>query len=716
MTLSSRLVRARHRTLATPLLLLAAVSAVAENAADNDQPIDEIVVIDRYLSLDQVNSAKTPTPVINIPQSLSITTSEQIEAQAFQSMGDILRYTPGLAISQGEGHRDAIIIRGIQTTADFFVDGVRDDVQYYRPLYNVQQVEVLRGPNALLFGRGGGGGVINRVQKRALVDDDFVTLNAGFDSFGAYSGMVDANIAVTDRSAVRVNAFYQDLNNHRDFFGGDTFAINPTATLELGYDTLLTLSYEYITDDRVVDRGVPSVVTAGGPNVPLEGFQDTFFGSPDQNFTTLDASLFRARLEHDFADNVRANFTFQYADYDKAYQNLYPSDAVAVSNGTFDTVELDGYRDTTDRQNLILQGNLVAQLETGRIGHTLLLGFETGQQDTANARQDNVFATNNDDQDVIDFSDPLQLPAFAFSLPVRDRDSDVRFTSLYLQDQIDLTSNFKLLVGLRFDEFDINVFDRIEANDGDALGGDFSRTDSEVTPRLGAIYKPSDTVSLYASYSETFLPRSGDQFLTLNLDTESTRPQTFENREVGAKWTANDRLSVAVALFDLDRESYTSIDPEDQEQLIVIGGSQTQGFEVELLGSLTDFWTINASYSNLDGEIVVADGSGQDGNATRQTPENMFAIWNTFRVSDALQLSLGATYQDSFFTTEDNTVEVPSYTRVDAAAFYRLSDRVQLQLNIENLLDETYFPDAHSNTNITTGEPVNARLSAIVSF
>ncbi len=698
------------------LAVALALASSASFAQSGDTELEEVIVQGKYLSIDKLNSVKTPTPIIDVPQSLSILTDEQIEAQAFRNFGDVLRYTPGLSISQGEGHRDAIIIRGIQTTADFFIDGVRDDVQYYRPLYNVEQVEVLRGSNALLFGRGGGGGVINRVQKSPVLGEQFSSINLGADTFGAYSVAADANFDTTGAAAWRLNAYYQGLDNHRDFYAGDSFAVNPTLKLALGAATRGLISYEYVDDDRVVDRGVPSQNVDTGPDVPLAGFDDTFFGSPDQNRTTLAAHIVRARLDHDFSDALRGNLTAQYADYDKLYQNLYPSEEVVVNDGTFAQVELDGYRDTTQRENLILQANLVGEFDLGGLGHTLLLGLELGDQETANARDDNVFADNGDDQLFIPFADPLVIPAFGFSNPARDRESEVRFSSLYLQDQIDLSEQFKLILGARYDEFDIDVRDLIEANDGDSVDGNFSRKDDEVTPRVGAIYKPVDHVSIYASYSETFLPRSGDQFLTLSLDSESTRPQFFENKEIGLKWDLRPDLSLTAALFELERESYTSVDPEDPAQLIVIEGSETSGFELQLAGRLTERWAITAGYANLDGQVIRIDGDGNDGNDTRQTPDNMFSIWNDFRVNDSLRLGLGATYQDSFFVREDNSVEVPSFTRVDAAAYYDLNASTRLQLNIENLLDEAYYPDAHSNDNITTGEPLNARVAVIVDF
>ena len=678
--------------------------------------MEEIVVEGRYLSIDKVNSVKTPTPILDVPQSLTILTESQLKEQAFQNFGDILRYTPGLAISQGEGHRDAIIIRGIQTTADFYVDGIRDDVQYYRPLYNAEQIEVLRGPNALLFGRGGGGGVINRVQKKAELEESFTLLNASVDTFEAYSMAVDSNVVLSDDAAFRINAYYQGIDNHRDFFDGKSWAINPTLTYQFSDRTRASLSWEYVDDDRTVDRGVPSVAITGAPNEPLEGFEETFFGSADENLTTLEAQLFRARIEHSFSDQLRGNVTLQYADYDKLYQNLYPNDAVSVTGGSFPAVELDGYLDTTERENLILQANLIGEFSTGSIDHTLLFGFEAGNQKTVNARADNVFAQNGDDQLLIPFSDPLAVPAFSFSAPARDRESEVDFTSVYFQNQMALTNQVRLLLGLRYDSFDMDVLDIIEQNDGDAIDGNFERKDSEVTPRYGFIYKPSENTSIYASYSETFLPRSGDQFLTLDLNSESTRPQFFENREVGLKWDLRSDLSLTFAVFNLERESYTSVDPQDAAKLIVIEGSEIDGWELQLAGRLTDYWAITAGYSDLDGKVDRVDNGGNSGNRTRQTPESMFSVWNNFRINDKLSLGIGATYQDSFFVSEDNAVEVPAYTRVDAAAYYQLNDRMRLQLNIENMLNEEYFPDAHSNNNISTGEPRNARLSFIMEI
>lgn len=691
-----------------PLMAAASLAALLSGAAiaqtDVSAEADRIVVTGRFLSLDQVNAVKTPTPLIDVPQSLSIVSAQQIDDQAFGGLDDVLRYTPGLSISQGEGHRDAIIIRGNQTTADFFLNGIRDDVQYYRPLYNLEQIEILRGSNALLFGRGGGGGVINRVTKSPDIGETFAQTAAGVDTFGAVQISGDANMAVGERAAVRLNALYEDFANHRDVYDGERYAINPTFSVDLTASTNLELFYEYVNDDRGVDRGVPSVAVAGGPDVPLEGFDETFFGDADANLATLEANILRATLDHRFNDMLRGNFTAQYADYDKLYQNIYAAgfDAAAAPW----RVTLDGYQDATVRENFIAQANLIGEFDTGPFSHTLLIGAEYGDQSTDNARNDTVFAATNDDQIVVDFTDPLVVPAFDFSSPARDRSSEVQFTSFYIQDQIDLSDAFKLILGARLDRFDVSVLDRraISATDD----GRRARVDEEISPRLGFIYKPAENVSIYTSYSETFLPSAGDQFLTLSTTSEDLQPQVFENTEAGVKWDVNEALSVTAAVFRLERGAFTSVDPDDASIVTTVEGSTTQGLELQLVGQLTQRWSLNAGYSWLDGEVT---GGANDGNVTRQTPEHMASVWNQFDATDRLELALGVTYQDSFFVLEDNAVEVPAYTRVDAAAYYDLTDRTRLQLNVENLFNADYFPDAHSNDNISTGAPTNARVS-----
>jgi len=685
------------RFLTASALALSALTAFPALADDGGKETDETRVMDTisvngtYLSNEKFSGTKTQTPIVDVPQSLSVVTSDQIAEQAFTDMGDVLRYTPGASIGQGEGHRDQITIRGQNSTADFFIDGLRDDVQYFRPLYNIEQIEILRGSNAMIFGRGGGGGVVNRATKRPDTGADIASLSVSADTFGAMSGAIDYNTATSATSAVRINAFAESLANHRDQFGGDRFAVNPTFATQLSPDTSLLLSYEFVDDDRVVDRGVPS----DGSGAPLAGYDTFFFGSADRNRTTLQANIAKARLDHRFSDSLSINTTLQYADYDKMYRNIYAASFDAVAN----TVTLDGYQDETARENLILQTNLVSEFATGGLAHTLLIGAEYADQQSDNARNDNVFADTDDDQTTIALTRPLALPAFAFSNPVRNRRSDVEVLSLYAQDQVDLGQYFKLIAGLRFDRFEIDVTDIQNA-------ARFSRTDEEISPRIGLIYKPMENVSAYASYSKSFLPRSGDQFLVLSDASAQLEPEEFNNQEIGIKWDMQSGLSLTAALFKLDRDTTErTADGEDS----FVTTSETQGFEIQLGGQATNRWRVDVGYSYLDTEL-------EDGSTGSQVPAHMFSVWNRYDVSSQLGIGLGVTYQDEQFASASNAVTVPDFTRVDAGVFYTMRNGTVLQLNVENLLDKDYFAAAHNDNNISPGAPLNARFTLKTSF
>ena len=689
---------------------------VANDASDGDA--EEIIVTGEKVGYIAIKSAglKTDIPLLDTPQSVSVFTKEQIEDQALQDIGDVLRYAPGISINQGEGHRDQISIRGQNTTADFFLDGIRDDVQYFRPLYNLDRIEVHKGANALIFGRGGGGGNINRVTKTPLAGEQFIHLNGSGDTFGAYQFMLDGNTAIGDRAAIRLNALAEGFENHRDFFDGDRYAFNPTIAASLSNNTRVQFSYEYVNDERVVDRGIPS--TTGGsvanPARPIKGFDDTFFGSPNANETTFEGHIVRGRLFHDFNTNHRVNATIQYAEYDKLYQNLFPIGS-DLANGL---VSLDGYRDTTIRENFIAQINFLSDIETGPLKHQLLYGFEYGDQQTENARRDAFFTASMDDQITFAFSDPLRIPSFSFPAFNRDRDSDAEFTSLYFQDQISIGQYVQLVGGVRYDRFEIDVLDQIEVNDGVADGNDgrLGRVDEEYSPRAGIILKPRENISIYASYSLSFLPRSGDQFLSLSPSTESLSPEEFENIEVGAKWDIHTGLSFTAAIFRLERDSGTTVDPNDPGNTILIG-SVTEGLELQLQGQLTPKWQINTGYSYLDAEEDGRVVNNVSANRMLElVPEHLFSIWNRYDFNDKFGAGLGIVHQDSQFASISNTVELPSFTRVDVALYYSFNERIQAQVNIENLLDEGYFPAAHNDNNISTGEPLNARFSLNISF
>lgn len=370
---------------------LIAAPALADNQIGRSEERSEIIVRGDVLYSNEVNALRSPTAIIDVPQSLTIITEDEMARRGFTAIGQMIDYIPGVNTSQGEGHRDAIVFRGVRSTADFFIDGMRDDVQYYRALYNLEQVEILRGPNALLFGRGGTGGILNRVTKKGVLGETFTAARAGVDTFGAYDFQIDANLSTSDSAAFRLNAMVESLNNHRDFYDGTRIGINPAAKFKLGNDTVLDLSYEFTDHERFIDRGIPT----GADGRPVEAFKKIVFGDPELNFNDLEAHTFRAALQHNFSDRLKANVSAFYGDYDKVYSNIFIGNYNQAT--TPDQITLDGYVDSTFRKNLILSGNLVGEVRTGRIGHTVIAGAELISTSSDQDRFNAVFDTSMDD-------------------------------------------------------------------------------------------------------------------------------------------------------------------------------------------------------------------------------------------------------------------------------------------------------------------------------
>jgi catecholate siderophore receptor len=684
------------KTKFTKFLLFALVInlSMATNIFAQSDP-EEIIVKGKVLYSDQVTALKTPVPIIDVPQTLSIVTDEDIRKQGFRELGDIVRYTPGVNTSQGEGHRDSIVFRGVRSTADFYLDGVRDDVQYYRSLYNLEQVEILRGPNALLFGRGGTGGIINRVTKKAVLGDAFGSFDMGADTFGAFDFAVDYNVQTGENSALRINFHSDTLENHRDYYDGDRYGFNPTLRVQLSPQTILDLSYEHADHERFIDRGVP---TLNGE--PVEAFEEIVFGDTDTNLTTLRADIYRANISHEFSDTQKGNFVIQYSDFAKMYKNYYAS---GYSGGN--TFTADGYKDPTERTNLIISGNVVNEFQTGSVKHTLLVGAEIIDTENENFRYNTFFITTEDDNEVFNITRPINFGVNAagvrtyndFTADLKSKTaSDIEVTSFYIQDQIDVSDNFKIMLGGRFDSFDITVRDIKN-------GTSETREDEEVSPRAGLIFKPQENLSLYVSYSESFLPRSGEQFKSLSSSSARLDPDVFESTEIGVKWDIRDNLSFTVSYFD--SEQTQAVRDSDTGENSEIVGLQVDGIELELKGQVSDKLYLALGYSDLDGET----GKGGE---PREIPEQTASLWATYQVNDNFGLGFGITHQgESNIKNDKPGLILPDYTRVDFAAYYDISEDLSLQLNVENITDELYFPHSHSTHQASVGEPLNARFS-----
>jgi catecholate siderophore receptor len=646
-------------------------------------------------------ATKTDTQLRNIPQSITVVTDKQIKDQNMQSMADVVRYVPGVQMAQGEGHRDAPILRGNTSTADFFVDGMRDDVQYLRDLYNVERVEVLKGASGMVFGRGASGGLINRVTKQAnWTDGHELGLNYGSWKNRRMTG--DFNEAVNENVAVRLTAMFEDSESFRDDVDLERWAINPTATFRVSDATTVEVGYEHFDDDRTVDRGVPSL-----NGKPMKLDESTFVGNADLSYATAKVDALNARVTHEFSDNVTLVNQTRFADYEKFYQNVFPGSAAATSS----SISIGAYNNATDRTNLINQTDVTIATSAMGMDHTILVGGELSRQVTENFRETGFFHPTDNTKTSVKvtpqsprYSGPVY---FRQSATDADNRSSTKTAALYLQDQIELNSQWELILGARYDKVKI---DHSNYRNGQRL----SSSDDLVSPRAGLIYKPLDDLSFYASYSKAYVPRAGEQLAGLTATTQALDPEEFTNREVGVKWDINPRLAATAAVYRLDRTNVAITDPDNNARSILVDGQRVDGVELGLTGNLTDAWQIIGGYAYQESEIKTPGAS--DGNKLSQVPRNSVSLWNRYNFNSQWGVGLGAVYQNAVYASADNKVELPSFVRVDAAVYYAVSPDLRLQLNVENLLNEDYYASAHSNNNILPGAPRAFGVGANLSF
>jgi catecholate siderophore receptor len=647
---------------------------------------------------------RTDTPVRDVPQAITTLTRDLIADQTMNSMADVVNYVPGVGMAQGEGHRDAPIFRGNTSTSDFYVDGLRDDTQYLRDLYNVERVEVLKGPNGMMFGRGGVGGVVNRVTRQA---DGATTreLSVQGGSWDQRRVTADLGQALSSNVSTRVTGVYENSGSYRGESDLERIGINPSIGVTLGDNTRLTASYEFFTDNRTVDRGVPSF-----QGRPLDVDASTFFGSVDDNNSEVTVNALSSMLESRIAGRFILRNSTRVADYDKFYQNLVPG-AVDASRTT---AALTGYNSSTARTNVFNQTDVIFSHRTGSIGHTVLTGAEVGRQSTDNRRLTAFFPTIS--ATTTSISVPLDNPTTSLPLEFRATGTDANnhgvatVAALYFQDQLALSSRLQAIVGVRYDRFDVDLTDN---RTGTVLGS----TDGLISPRAALVYKPAVAVSLYASHSRSYLPRAGEQLASLSLTTQALAPENFRNYEVGGKWAINPTLSFTTALYRLDHGNVVVRDAVDPTLSHLVDAERSTGLELEISGSVTRRWTVQGGYAFQHGEIRRSlSPTVLAGARLAQVPRHSFSLWNKYDVTNRIGAGLGVISMTDRFVATDNTVVLPGFTRVDGALFVTLTPRLRAQVNVENMLDAQYFWSAHNNNNIAPGSPRAIRFGVTTRF
>jgi len=671
--------------------------AGAEAAPEGGEERDVIYIhgIRDFYKADETQSlTRTPTSLEDIPQSVVVITRDVMDDQAMTGLGDLVRFVPGVTMGQGEGHRDAPVLRGNLTTSDFFIDGVRDDLQYLRDLYTAERVDVIKGASAVVFGRGTGGGAINRISKTAG-GADLTGVDVSLGSYGRGRLGVDISRAGAAGLAYRLNAVLEDSQSYRDEVAVVRAGLAPTLRLELSEASRIDVSAEVFSDERTVDRGVPSL-----NGRPWAGAARTYFGNPDLSRSTADIATLRAVFSQELSEDLQLRATLAYGDYSKFYSNVFPGGPVSPLTGS---VNIAAYSQAADRENRLAQADLIWNADIAGADHLILIGMEAGRQTTANRR---VNAAGQ----VFSLADRGRAYAPDLTLaPAISNQNDLTLFAVLIQDQIALGDQFKAVLGLRWDRFDL-AFDDLRP-----VNADTARTDSFVSPKTGVIYQPGEDLSVYAGWSLAFLPQSGEQFSSLTPTSATLRPERFENTEIGVRWKLSRSLLFSAALYRLDRTNTTA--PGAVAGTVALTGSQrSQGLEISLQGQITHGWDLIGALALQEAEITSTTSAAPAGARAPLAPEFSASVWSRFRLADRLDAGLGLIHQADQFASISNAVRLPAYTRLDAALFYELSDALDLQLNIENLADTAYWFSAHNDNNISPGSPLALKLGVSARY
>ncbi|MES3020509.1 MAG: TonB-dependent siderophore receptor [Pseudomonadota bacterium] len=705
------------------LLSLLGANAMAQSAPAPKEgaTLQEVKVIGtaetNYAATTSSSATKTDTLLRDTPQAITVITKEFMRDQAMQNMADVIRYVPGIVTSQGEGNRDAAVFRGSASTGDFFVDGVRDDVQYFRDFYNIDSVEALKGSNAMIFGRGGSGGVINRVSKTP----QWNSIAEGSLTLGSWNNRrvtADVGQAINDKMAFRVNTMFEDSDSFREGVTVRRAGINPTLAIRAGANTSVVLGYEHFRDTREADRGISSQNRR-----PYETDPSTIMGDLDNSPTWARVNAFSALVEHDFGNGVSLRNRSRYADYDKFYQNVYASSFVRPD----DTLNLGAYNAATRRSNLFNQTDLMFSISTGAVKHKFSTGLELGRQETDNLRLTGRFVgqpANTSTAFPVSAKAGNVHTALTFKREGTDGFNSGTSTvaALYLQDQIELGRQWQAIVGLRYDRFSVDFLDKRSATPTR-----LKITDTPVSPRVGLVYKPIEAVSVYGSYSVAFQPRAGDQLASLAPTNAAFDPEEFKNLELGAKWDVRPDLALTAAVYQLDRSNVVVTENiGGQSVSFLTPGQQSKGVELGLSGKVAKNWSVMGGFAWQESIYKEKSGNIAAGTPVAQVPKTTLSLWNRYEFTPAWAAGLGVVYRDEIFTSTNaitgtsgvsgGKVTLPAYTRVDAALFYQIDANYKLQANIENLLDKKYYASAHSDTNISPGSPRALRVTLHAKF
>ncbi|MBO9330584.1 TonB-dependent siderophore receptor [Achromobacter xylosoxidans] len=691
------------RSISAALLAIAPLSGLAQTQSETSAatlPAVSVYGIDdtsqSYNPPDSSSATKIDAPLRDIPQTVNVVPAQVMRDQHANSLQDALKNVPGVSFSSGDGQRDQVSIRGFTAIADQYVDGFRDDALYYRDLSNVERVDVIKGPAAVLYGRGSSGGLINRITKKP--GEDITQLGLSYGSWNDRRLELDLGRATESGSmAWRLTGAVEKGDSYRDKQFLDRKAIAPSAMLRLGEDTTFLIQTEFLEDRRVTDFGIPAY-----HGRPVDVDPSTYYGAEnarDVDYTQARVQSYAGTLNHRFNGTWSLRNATRYYHYTLDRNNTLPG----VVNEAAQTVTLNRSNVRREEHGWTNQTELTQRAQWGSVSHEILYGVEVGQQnkDLVNYSANNV-AT-------VDLFDPVlpTLPMQVGGRPSADNLGRFNTLGLYVQDMVSLGEHWKMLGGVRHDRFEQKTEDR-------RSGARLSRTDSNWSPRLGLVYQPDAMQSYYVSWSQSYQP-SGEAF-SLAASNADLAPEKTTNYEVGAKYDFLDgKLSTTVSIFRLERTDIKVNDPVTNS-LVPVGTQRTDGAEWTLSGDLGDGWRAMMGYAYLDARVTesIAKDAGRnvEGKRATLTPRHAGNIWVTKDLGDGFGAGAGLNLVGARYANPSNTVRLPGYVTADVAAWWRKGPYA-VQLNVYNLFDAGYIVSAHGtspNLNMP-GAPRNAMLS-----
>ena len=691
-------------------------------------------------------ATRTDTPLRDIPQYINIVPQELIRSQGAVSLPDALRNVPGITYAAAEGGTQAnqvFYLRGFPAGGDLFLDGIRDLGEYNRDLFATESVEVLKGPSALMFGRGSTGGVINQTSKQpGLQSLKEIGLSLGSNGEKRVTG--DLNLAMSETSAFRLNLLGEDSDTYRDTVENKQIGVAPSLKFGIGTPTEVTLSYSYLHTDGQTDYGQPTLwLNANPPTVPAPGVfwgtppvdLDEYYGFANSDYSKWDTHIATFRVDHRFSDSLSLRNTLRWANYKREMEATIATLNTKDANGNQVTqatpVELllanrihSKARDNDDRV-LINQTELTWKVESGAIKHTVLTGLELANEQLE--RWNYTFGGTTSATTPLLNPDPYTNLNYT-KTPNQRSVAEAKTAAIYAQDQMEFSPEWKALVGLRYDYYDseATVSDYFSGTPT-ATGGPFSRTDKMVSGRAGLIWQPTDAQSYYVSAGNAYNPSGelgvyGASGTNLSAANDDVDPEKTVNYEIGAQWDFATGIQVRTAIFRNEKTNARMTDPSNSTLVVLDGKRRVDGVELSASGRITPSWDIYGAMAYMDGEIVTAspptgNNSPTQGKVPLGVPEISGTAWTVYRLGGGWEIGGGAFASGSWWLDDQNRGKAPAYVRWDSTIGY-VQKKYDVRLNLFNMFDEVYYVGGYNNSpnRVIPGTPRSAMVTMHYRF